>query len=42
MSVDDVRAEALRCTVRGDREDFGDLIRKEVGGIGHVPGLSRK
>jgi len=30
MSVDDVRAEALRGTVRGDRKDFGDSSRKEV------------
>jgi len=42
MSVDDVGAEALRGTVRGDREDFGESVRKEVGGVGHVPGLSRK
>ena len=42
VSVDDVGAEALRATVRGDREDFRESVRNELGGVGHVPGLPRK
>ena len=28
--------------VRGDLEDFSESVRKELGGVGHVPGLPRK
>jgi len=42
VSVDDVGAKAPRGTVRGDREDFGESVREELGGVGNVPGLPRK
>jgi len=42
VSVNDVGSKAPRGTVSGDRKDFGELVREELGGVGDVPGLPRK